>query len=858
MLKYLLLISLLCLPSYLVAQIDLKDYKSYMEQHENSSYQDLLKEFEVGTFDRYCPTDINKASYFKATNQFMNFTPDELELIKENGFVVTERKQIKNYIQGYYDIYLNDLPVYISADLFNHALFYTMTTTMKYIESQAMVKMLSEIITAVKEKLDLNGNISQNYHYQNAVRDLDIILCVAQNLENGSSSFATPKYAADISYSTQITDMIFASIEGGESGMVDIKLPSGFILQKVDLSQFKPRGHYDTYELQKYFMTMMWLGRLFLEIPEDESQIAKKISPIIMSGILSDIVNDSLIREKYDKFDNLLQLYISPQNNLTIKEVPIAYKKINVNNMAEVVEKNLINEYCKELRATEKGIQLYNTQCVNEFEFEDDGQSPQYFALLGQRPTVDAFVFGNVVFPMIKDGVRRMLPESMDILFSLGNDAAYHLLENEVNKYQYTQNIASCRYLFDNMGQEEWESSLYNLWIQALRTLNPPKERSGLPKVMQAAAWQHKNMNTQLASWTELRHLTVLYAKQSYSGIPLCSFPKFFIGPQPEYFNIMGKINSKIIQMIESVKDEYASNDLEEQYNKYVDKQEIFEKLESISRKQYSNSEFSSDNIAFIQNMIFKGNGESCAKYNYTGGWIYNLFDLEEDISMSGNSDQVGNSFEIQKVTTDVHTSPSDEYDNIVGWVKHAATGDQNYCTIFIEHDYGSDFEYNYPTAYTGIVNSYYEYVTVNFQRDTDKEWLEKMDQIQPPSFTNVYRADKDGNKSVTAELVKTHDVSVEDKISVEDYAINIYPNVFEDEFTVSIQSKVKYDGTAQIAMYSSSGELVFKAQYDNLPIGQIVINPLDYGLSNLASGVYIIELKVGNNIYTGKSIKIK
>ncbi len=851
MCKFLLLLSLLCIPTFLVAQIDLNDYKSYMEQHENSSYQDLLNEFDVGTFERYCPTNYSKAYYFDSTNQFMNFTPDELQLIKENGFVVTQRKEVENYIKGYYDIYVNDLPVYISADMFNHALFYTMTKTMKLVETSVLSNKLYDIISDITDQIHLYSTNSQDEKYLNAGRDLDVIFCVAQNLQHGSSSFSTPNYTSDLSFSTEITEKILSAVENNDGDMVDINLPSGLVFKKVDLSQYKPRGHYNTEELKNYFMTMMWLGRLFLPIPEKEKQVEINKSSIIMSGILADIVNNKDLMAKYEEFDNFLQFYISAQNNLTVKEVSLVYQKLNVKNMAEVVDNNLLVEYCKELRSTNKGVQLYNTQCVYDMEFEDDGQSPQYFSLFGQRPTVDAFVFGNVVFPMIKGGVRRMLPESMDILFSLGNDAAYHLLDNEVNKYQYAQNIASCRYLFDNMEEEEWESSLYNLWIQALRTLNPPKDRSDLPKFMQAAAWQHKNMNTQLASWAELRHLTVLYVKQSYTGIPLCDFPDFFIEPRPEYFNAMGKINKKIIEMMELMPESNSDVEISHQYFMFSKKQEIFEKLEDISRKQYSNKKLSNEDIEFLKDMIFDGTGESCINFDIVDGWIYRLFNLDYDSQYSIN-DKVGENLQPTKVTTDVHTSPSDEFENIVGWVKHAATGDQNYCTIVTDNYYGN------PTAYTGVVNSYFEYITDNFQRDTDEEWLAKMDQIQAPSFTNVYRADKYGNKSVTAELVKTHDVSVEDKVSVEDYSINIYPNIFENDFTVSIQSKENYEGVAQIAMYSSTGELVFKAEYNNLPSGQIVINPSNYGLANLTAGVYIIELKIGDNIYTGKAIKIK
>ncbi len=839
-------------PIMLNAQIDLDSYKQYMKDHKNMTYDQMLQEFDVGTFTRYCPTDYSKASYFDVTNKFMHYTPDELQLIKENGFVVTERKEVENYIKGYYNIYVNDLPVYISADVFNHALFYTMTKSMKLMESKYINNLLYSLIADIRTSIPNLNALSKNEEYTNAIRDLDVIFCVAQNLANQDANYASPHFQADKSYAVSISEMILSSVENGNpSGIVDIELPSKFNLKKVDLSQYKPRGHYDTEELRSYFMSMMWMGRLFLTIPASEDAMADEKSSVIMTGLVQDLIADQQINEKYQKLDKLLEFYISEQNNLTPKEVEVAYEALNLNNMAEVIDNNKLWEYCLALRATEKGVQLYNTQVVEDIEFEDDGHSPQYFALLGQRPTVDAFIFGNVVYPKLENGARRMLPEAMDVLFALGNDAASHLLGNEINKYGYASNLSSARYLFDNMSDKEWESSIYNLWINVLRTLNPQKNREEDPKFMQAAAWQHKNMSTQLASWAELRHLTVLYVKQSYTGMPTCEFPDFFIGPRPEYFEAMGKLNQRIVEMMDLVlEDEPSLHELANQSTFFNSKKVIFDKLKDISQKQYNGSPFSDEDIQYIREMVFVHpmSGGCTGDGNHINGWLYTLFHEFEDVAL----DEVGNNLKPTKITTDVHTSPANEDGYLVGWVKHAATGDQNYCTIVTDNQSGN------LTTYTGVVNSYYEYVTENFQRDTDAEWLEKMDQIPSPDFTYVFRADKDGNRASIATLVRTHDVSVEDNIDVPDYSVQVFPSVFEDSFTIAIDSKKQYDGVAKVAMFSSNGEMIFSKSISNIPDGKILFNSSEFNLQSLTSGVYIIELRMDDKVYTGKAIKIK
>jgi hypothetical protein len=347
----------------------------------------------------------------------------------------------------------------------------------------------------------------------------------------------------------------------------------------------------------------------------------------------------------------------------------------------------------------------------------------------------------------------------------------------------------------------------------------------------------------------------VLYVKQSYSGEPVCDFPDFFIGPHPEYFEIMSKLNTRIVEMLDlALADNPELATIAKYRDEFNGKQGIFDNLKLISAKQYKGEAFNDSDTKFLKNMIFEtwySGGCTGPNGPVATGWIYKLFNMESE-GISNYCTDVSGIEKPKKSTTDVHTAPYNSAGMLVGWVKHAAAGDQNYCTIVTDNYTGN------LTTYTGVVNSYYEYVTDNFQRDTDEEWLAKMDQIPAPSFTNVYRANKDGAKTAIAELVMTHDVSVEENYTTENYSISIYPNVFENEFTININSKESYTGKAQITMYSSAGELVFSAEYNNLPNGQIVLNPSDYGLTNLVAGVYIIELKIGEKVYSGKAIKIK
>ena len=94
--------------------------------------------------------------------------------------------------------------------------------------------------------------------------------------------------------------------------------------------------------------------------------------------------------------------------------------------------------------------------------------------------------------------VMRMLPSTLDVLFALGNNAADQLLKPDLDQYKYSSNLSALRYLIDSYDPGFWQSTIYDGWLNSIRALNPPADRSSLPPFMQTAAWWQEKMNTQL------------------------------------------------------------------------------------------------------------------------------------------------------------------------------------------------------------------------------------------------------------------------------------------------------------------------------------------------------------------------
>ena len=130
-----------------------------------------------------------------------------------------------------------------------------------------------------------------------------------------------------------------------------------------------------------------------------------------------------------------------------------------------------------------------------------------------------------------------MLPDPLDVAFAaLGNDQAAALLQGELDTYRYSPDLHVMRLLVDEHPEEYWAQNLYNLWMGSLRMLSPPKDASLQSGVFGTEAWGRRLLNTQLASWAELRHDTILYVKQSHTSGNACEFPDAYVDPYPAFF----------------------------------------------------------------------------------------------------------------------------------------------------------------------------------------------------------------------------------------------------------------------------------------------------------------------------------
>jgi hypothetical protein len=348
------------------------------------------------------------------------------------------------------------------------------------------------------------------------------------------------------------------------------------------------------------------------------------------------------------------------------------------------------------------------------------------FRFMGQRFIPDSYVFSNLVgaytgeymgeygknkkpFTLVvsETGPVRGFPRGLDTLALLGSGRAVYWL-NELNDSSYKN--YSLRYgelnsEFSNFSAADWNRNLYWSWLYSLQPLLKDYG-SGYPTFMQTDAWKDKELSTSLASWTELRHDTILYAKQSYTAkttaMPILIPPDEkkvmgYVEPVPDFYARLLALTKMTNQGLDEmgVLDPVSKSRL-------TNLEDILSRLQNISEKELENKKLTDEDYEFIKNF---GDQLECT-----------IEDVDEKAEKT-------------TVVADVHT------DGNTGDVLEEGTGYMDMVIV----------AYKVPDGRillgAGPVMSYYEFKQPMSDRLTDEKWREMLGANPPnrPEWVSTY-----------------------------------------------------------------------------------------------------------------------
>jgi len=561
----------------------------------------------------------------------------------------------------------------------------------------------------------------------------------------------------------------------------------------------------------------------------------------------------------YDRVNSMIDSLMGFRDNLVVTDMIRVLDETGISDITELEDSAVMSRFQSRLLEINSSKQLYNSQLLTSDPFNPEQASPgSVFLLFGQAPTIDNFITAHVVYDEIKyqgKKIMRMKPSTLDILFAFGNDAAIQLLKKDLEQYNYSSNLAATRYLIDSYKDDFWSKSFYTLWLAAIKSLNPTLDRNTLPEFMQTAAWQQKNMNTQLASWIELRHDFILYARQSYTKSEYsCYYPYYYVEPVPDVYrnirNAMVRAQNISKKLGFGLYTGYRSIDFFKNWDN------VCTNLIEISNKELNSTALSDENNLFLSKLMDKQNG--CPPYML--GWYADLF-LDRTITLTFpiGQDIMNDGGGCEVLTADFHTTPTNELGEVKGYVMHGGTGPFNLAIITAKTPDGK------LRSYAGAVMSYYETTTMNFKRLTDDEWdsLFSKGTFSRPQFCNLYLADEHGNSIPDKlSLLTYHNPnSIENNDAIEAGTAQTYsfPNPFDEyvNIMVKIPSTVS-SGTLGIEIVDLNGAVVGSYVFNDTGSGNFMFkwDGRDSKGNRLPPGAYIYNISAGDCKVSGKVVK--
>jgi len=640
----------------------------------------------------------------------------ELDTLSKSGLAISARQSFGTFFMGYTGIYANDLPLFVSGDSVLHAVHRSYDAILKDVETAALQPALTALIDGMREALQ--SEQASGAWPGETVADVDEYLAVAASLNLDSGS-AGPVAGGD---SAAIASIVAKSIAGTGAETVTMFGQPRY----VDFSQFTPRGHYANSSLQAYFRSMMWLGRMDLRLLMQDVTGAVSFDrrQFAAAALMAKLV--APVQPEWVRLDQTMRAFSGESDNMTPADFPALLTILGVEAWSSALDKT-DEELAQAIVNGGFGIQRIASQLLFVEPGNEGAPLDRAFLLLGQRFTLDSQVLSNVVYDRVHEEPYRMMPNPLDVAFAaLGNSGAADILASDLAAHPgYPQALHQARVLVDGHEPGYFAESLYTSWLGALRAASPDWSgtlSASAPPIVTSEAWTRRILQMQLASWAELRHDNLLYAKQSYTGIPVCDFPDAYVEPIPALWHAIVEFANRGAKLVAELGLDQASTGIAAG-NYFASLADTTTMLEAMARQQEQGLPFTADQMAFINQAVqYKTESVVCTTIQRPDGWYPKLFYSPDDADKQDT------------LIADVHTQPADEAGAIVGKVLHVATGFPRLMVVTFDTCSG-------PRAYAGVVSAYHELTTANFDRLTDERWSSQIAATPPaevPWMTNL------------------------------------------------------------------------------------------------------------------------
>jgi len=630
---------------------------------------------------------------------------EQRALLEKNGFVV-----VPSRIPQIYEVYKRakeeGIPIFVTTDALLHTFHIIYNYALRLIEMEHFVQDLKGLNQAMVQAATEQYASTSGKAREAAKRNVAFFVVAAKLLD---PDFAVPKSVVG-----EVADLV-------EKELALIEAHQGFAASPIfgyreDYSQYVPRGHYTRNEtFQRYFKAMMWYGRMMFRLrpgatPEaiEAGRMETRQAILIVAALQKAQVEGRPALEVWERIYEPTVFFVGKTDDLNVYDYSQAIAEIYGQEwtLGDLEDDEKLDRFI------ERAMALRPPRIVSSYvtDREKPAEVTKGFRFMGQRFIPDSYILQQLVYDKV--GTRenpRLFPKGLDVAAVLSSERAYDILLNvyDEDRYaNYCQQMEKLREEFAQLPPEQWVENLYWAWLHSLRPLLEIKGE-GYPTFMQNTAWADKDLNTFLGSWTELRHDTILYAKQSYtlkatSIMPQPEEVKGYVEPQPEVF---ARLAALAKQMRTGLDERGLLN--AEYRDKLVRLESLLLDLKTMAEKELVGEPLSDQEYETIRNI---------------GGILEDLttFSVRVQEQITSEAD------ERMAIVADVHTDVN------TGQVLEEAVGDAFliYVVVPVEGEL---------VVAQGGVFSYYEFTHPMAERLTDEAWQALEPKPDLPIWTQTF-----------------------------------------------------------------------------------------------------------------------
>ena len=454
--------------------------------------------------------------------QLKEFDPKLYSMLGQNGFAIVpaEHNQLFHvYEKNDYA----DFPSFVTTDLYLQLFHLYFDCVLRDVEEKHLDSLM--IVFSSKMGAEMKTlTSSQNAEIKAAAEYGQAWFAVASWLfsHDKAPTSATTLNVPE-AYKTMVMEEITKSFEAENeySDMLEYDSHTGMFAYSL----FRPRGHYTRSKVcSRYFRGMMWLqtAHFGTDKPAKMKQIA----------LIANVFNQQpKIKTIYDKVSEPITYLMGTPDNVTLIQVAELVKKMNL-----PIEKLLSsNKDMGKLTANIEAIAKKQTR----IELKKTHGTKYVVDIMPQRyqPDAEALIATTDQDSPVS---LRPRPKGLDWMAVMGLPGAERILMDELKEAQkwadFPKALTTAR---KKVADTPWEACVANQWMYTLQSLGDTAQ--SLPYFMQTPQWQKKNLNTALASWAELKHDAILYAKQPMvaecgSGGPEPPVVKGYVEPNVKFW----------------------------------------------------------------------------------------------------------------------------------------------------------------------------------------------------------------------------------------------------------------------------------------------------------------------------------